>query len=193
MPYSFWSKAFFIGICLFCTMNYFEQESERLRYKRLSKKDIPSWLEFFENNDRLHFFGFDPQKTHSELAESWILKQLDRYQNEGLGLLAIHEKKSDLFIGMAGIIPREVEGKSYFEIAYSLKPNYWGKGYGTEAALQMKSFGLQSGLTKEFISIIHRENVASIKVARKNKMEILFESTFLGMEVFIFGTVKIKS
>lgn len=167
---------------------YFNQETERLSFRKLTTDDINSWKEFFENNDRLHFMGIDMSKTNDELAEGWILKQLERYEEEGLGHLAVIENNSGEFIGMGGILPREIEGKLAFEIAYSLKPKFWKKGYGTEIAKQMRLFGTEFKISKNFISIIDKNNVDSIKVAQKNNMSILRETEYLGMNVYIYGT-----
>lgn len=169
-------------------MNYFNQETNRLFLRKLTMSDIESWLEFFIDNNRLHFLGLDTSKSNETLAKEWIIKQLDRYETQSLGLLAAIEKTSGKFIGMCGIIPREILDQHELEIGYSLKPAYWGKGYATELALQMKKFGFDTKLTNRFISIIHKENVESMNVARKNKMEIIAETNYLGMEVFVFGT-----
>lgn len=169
-------------------MNYFEQETERLHLRKLTLDDIPSWTEFFENNDRLHFLGLDPALTNEELATGWISKQLERYRDEGLGMLAIVDKKSDELIGLSGIVPRELNGENYFEIAYSFKPKVWGKGYATEATRQLKKFGFKAGISELFISIIDLDNFASQAVAKRNGMNILFTMEYLGMEVYIFGT-----
>jgi RimJ/RimL family protein N-acetyltransferase len=169
-------------------MNYFSQTSDRLNYRKLTSEDIPNWLEFFENNPGIHFLGMDLTKTPLELATGWITAQFDRYENQGLGHLAIELKETGEFIGMAGIIPREVNDTEYYEIAYSFKPRFWGKGYAAEAAQQLKKFGRESGLSDHYISIIDLDNFTSQKVARKNNMEILFKTDYLGMEVFIFGT-----
>lgn len=167
--------------------NYFNQESERLTYRALTENDIVSWYEFFENNDKLHFLGIDLTKDHQSLASEWVLRQLDRYKTQGLGGLATIEKSSGEFIGMAGLIPRELDGKEAFEISYSLKPNYWNKGYATEMAKQMKYFGHQHKIANSFISIIDKKNVASINVATKNSMTLIDETEFLGMEVYVYG------
>lgn len=166
---------------------YFNQESERLEYRALTKEDVYSWLEFFENNDRLHFLGLDTNKPVMELAQDWIEKQLERYENQGLGLLAVIEKDSLNLIGMCGIIPRELDGKNELEIGYSFKPKYWGKGYATEAASHMKRFGLKNGITNRFISIIHKDNQDSMRVAMKNGMSPLRDSEFMGMPVIIYS------
>lgn len=172
-------------------MDYFNQTSERLLYRKLEEADIKSWAEFFIDNDSLPYLGIpDLSKSNEALAEEWIVMQFERYKTIGLGHLATIEKSSGKFIGMCGIIPREVKENKEFEIAYSLKPTFWGKGYGTEMATQMKTFGLQDKIANRFISIIDKRNTASIHVAKKNGMTILYDTEYLGMDVFVFGTDK---
>lgn len=86
----------------------------------------------------------DLSKSKEELAEAWILKQLGRYQEQGYGHLAVELKETGEFIGMGGILPREIDSKQEYEIAYSLKPKYWGNGYATEIARHLKLFGLEN-------------------------------------------------
>lgn len=171
-------------------MDYFNQKSERLIYRKLSENDIESWIEFFESNDRLHFLGVDSDKDYHKLASEWIFKQLDRYQTQGLGHLAVIEKTTGKFIGMGGILLREFDNEIHYEISYSLKPTYWNLGYGTEIASQMKKFGKLNKISKTFISIIDKRNIQSINVARKNGMTLLNETIFLGLDVYIFGDSK---
>ncbi len=168
-------------------MDYFSQHSKRLQFRALSENDIESWLEFFNGNERLAFLGIDVTKDYLKLATEWISKQLERYQTDGFGHLAVIEKSSGAFIGMGGILVRELDGEKVFEIAYSLKPAYWNQGFGTEIASQIKKFGKQNQIADSFISIIHKENSASMYVARKNGMRILRETNFMGMDVFVFG------
>lgn len=171
-------------------MDYFNQESERLLFRKLTEKDIDNWADFFDNNDRLHFLGIDLTKDSKTLATEWIYKQLERYEEQGLGHLAVVEKVSGSFIGMGGILPRDLDGKVEFEIAYSIKTPFWKKGYGTEIARQMKLVGQTNKISTSFISIIHQENVDSIHVAIKNDMQILYETIYLGMPVFVYGDTK---
>jgi len=168
-------------------MNYFNQVSERLKYRALTENDIDSWTEFFENNDRLAFLGIDLTRDHKTIATEWIMKQLERYKNQGLGHLAVIEKSTGAFIGMGGILPRELNEKTEYEIAYSLKPKFWNNGYATEVARQMKYFGQQNKIAQSFISIIDKNNLASINVAKKNNMIVVSETEFLGMNVYIYG------
>ena len=171
-------------------MDYFNLESERLIFRKLTDKDIPSWTEFFINNNRLQYLGMDLQKSKETLAEEWIKAQLNRYENQGLGHLAVELKGKGDFIGMGGILPRELHDKKEYEIAYSLKPKYWGNGYATEIARTMKDFGYKKIETNRFISIIDVANIESANVAKKNGMKVLFNTEYLGMNVDVFGIEK---
>lgn len=172
-------------------MNYFNQESERIQFRKLTMNDVDTWTEFFQNNDRLALLGIpDISKDKTEIATEWICMQLDKYEKYELGHLALIEKSTQEFIGMAGIHLRIVLEKEVFEIAYSLKPKYWGKGFASEAAQQLKKFGLETKISDSFVSIIHKENSDSIKVAQRNEMEIINELNYLGMDVFVFGNKK---
>ena len=51
----------------------------------------------------------------------------------------------------------------------------------------LKKVGLAANISDKFVSIIHLENTASIKVAEKNGMSRLFDTTFMNMEVAVFG------
>lgn len=168
--------------------NYFVQTTERLILRACQKEDIPNWESFFVANPSLPFLGIDVSLDKATNAKIWIENQLKRYPKIGLGHLAITDKKSSVFMGTAGIIPRIIDNKPYMEIAYSLKQEYWGKGYGSEAAQQLLKFGINHDLSKNFVSIIHVENLPSKKVAIKNGMQVLFKTQYLGMPVEIFGT-----
>lgn len=170
-------------------MNYFSQETERIYFRKLDESDIETWSEFFENNDRLEYLGIpDLTKNKYELSKEWIMIQLERYKTSGLGHIAAIEKSTGNFIGLGGIIPRVILDKNEYEIAYSLKPEFWKKGFGTEIATQLKKFGLENSISNRFISIIDIRNTDSINVAKKNEMSVIHEMEYLGMNVFVFGT-----
>lgn len=164
-------------------MNYFNQQSERLVFRKLTKEDIPSWIEFFENNKFLGFLGVDVSKSSSELATEWIEMQLWRYQNQGFGHLAVILKDTNEFIGVGGILPREIQGHQEYEIAYSLKSEFRGRGFATELAKNMVAFAQKNVSAYRFISIIHIATMNSIRVAEKNGMTAGELTEFNGMPV----------
>jgi ribosomal-protein-alanine N-acetyltransferase len=168
--------------------SYFDQESDRLRYRKLSLDDVVEWSEFFLNNPNLPFLGRGFSTDPMEASKEWIVRQLDRYAEWGCGHLAVIEKESGKLIGMCGLLAREIEGENEYEVAYSLKPAYWKRGYGTEMARQLKRFGEENKLAPRFVSMIHPDNIGSIKVAQNNGMNLLFKSTYMEMDVLVFGT-----
>lgn len=172
-------------------MNYFNQETERLQFRKLTKADIPAWTAFFVDNDLLKYVGIDMTKSAETNARKWIEKQFERYETQGLGHLAVEIKATKTFIGVGGILPRALENGTEYEIAYSLIPKFWKNGYGTEIAQQMKAYGFEHLTANRFVSIIAKNNTASINVAQKNGMKILWEMQYLGLDVFVFGIEKI--
>lgn len=167
-------------------MCYFNIETKRLRFRKVSELDIAPWTAFFKDNPNLEYLGLDLHLSAEELSKQWIDRQLSRYLETGLGMLAVVPKKDDVLLGMAGIIKKEIGGKIYYEIAYSIMPNQWGKGYATECAIRFKSFAQNNTEIKQVISIIHKENISSICVAKKNGMTVLREDIIYDMPVKIF-------
>ncbi|MFT4526882.1 MAG: ribosomal-protein-alanine N-acetyltransferase [Bacteroidia bacterium] len=168
-------------------MDYYSQETERLILRKLTEEDIETWAEFFVDNPNARFIGMSLDEDKRVLAKTWIEKQLKRYADNQFGQLAAIDKTTGNFVGLGGILTRELSGKSEFEISYSMLPKYWGKGYATELAVGMKRYGLANNVSDKFISIIHKENEGSMNVARKNGMTNLYETTFYEMPVFVFG------
>jgi ribosomal-protein-alanine N-acetyltransferase len=168
--------------------SYFKQETERLLMRPLTLKDIDPWKAFFINNSGLKFVAVDDSKPTEHLAEEWVTRQMQRYEEDGLGMLAVVEKASSNLIGLCGLLSRNVDGKKEMEIAYSFIPAYWGKGYATEVAQQMHAFGKAYDVVPHFISMVHTENIASMNVAKKNGMKPLRQTVYMDMNVVVYGT-----
>ena len=169
-------------------MSYYNlQSSERLRFRQLTQADIPLWMPFFENNDSLPYLGIDLSKPKEAQAEAWIGYQLARYERGDFGHLAAELKSTGEFIGMGGIVTRDLEGQQEYEIAYSLLPSFWGRGFATEIATHLKVYGMAHLDCERLISIIHIDNHASKKVAKKNGMTVQFKTKYFDMDVEVFG------
>jgi len=167
--------------------NYYRLKSDRLNFRKLTEEDKKVWQDFFVNNDHLRFLAQDESLGKEFLSDRWINYQLDRYTRDNFGLMALIDKISGEFIGQAGLLPRELDGKAEMEIAYSLIPKYWKKGFATEVAVALKEYAKSHQLADRYISIIHNENFGSMAVARKHGFTELFETTFFEMPVIVFG------
>jgi RimJ/RimL family protein N-acetyltransferase len=64
-------------------------------------------------------------------------------------------------------------------LGYGLVPEAWGKGYAGEASRRMRDEAFAAG-ERKLMSVIHRENVPSIRVAEKNGFSLHGEVEFMG-------------
>jgi RimJ/RimL family protein N-acetyltransferase len=173
--------------------SYYNQESIRLSYRALRKDDIQSWIPFFNNNPALRFVGMESSMfkhlSCEEKATKWIERQMQRKDEGQYGQVAVIEKATGNFIGVGGIIYRDEHGViDSYEVTYSLLPAFHGMGYGTELAIHFKKYILKELPNATVISIIHRENEASINVARKNGMVPLRTiDNYMEMPITVFG------
>lgn len=150
----------------------FPIESERLYYRQLTTLDIKSWETFFIDNPYLHFVGVTTPANPTKESTIWIERQIQRYKDTGLGMLAAIEKSTNQLIGNVGVIYREATlGKDMFEIGYSVIPTKWKLGYASEMAIAMRTYFEEHSLDSEVFSIIHIDNIGSQKVAEKNGMQ----------------------
>lgn len=162
------------------------KESDRLIIRPLRLDDLPKWEVFFHNpNSLLYFPNFLTGNARKD-ATAWIQKQLDRYENGNYGLQALIEKSTGNFVGQCGLLTQEVDEITEIEIGYSLLPEYEGKGYASEAAQFFKEYAFENDVTDSLVSVIHKENIPSQKVATRNGMTISKETLFHEIGVYIF-------
>ena len=166
------------------------EESERLEYRLLKESDFNSWLPFFENRAIAIFLGMDPTKSKRELCEFWFEKVFNRYKNDLGGMNVLIEKSTGNFIGQCGLLVQDIEGESRLEVGYSILPEYWGKGFASEAAIKCKEFAFDNNFSDSIISVIHPDNIGSEKVAIKNGMSVLKFVEFHDMPANVFEVLK---
>jgi len=168
-------------------MDYFNQESERLTYRRLEESDRGSWAEFFNNNPNIPYLGIPDDMPLEAMLDKWFGMQFERYNENGFGMLAAISKVTGELIGQTGILKKEINGQTEYEIAYSLKPKFWRQGYASEMSQTMKRFFIEHKINTRVISIIHKDNIGSVKVAQRNGMAHLFDVEYSGMDCFVYG------
>ena len=161
------------------------QQSERLLFRSIQSSDAEQWMEFFKDSKAFLYWP-EERGTPEQECKKWYEKQAHRYANELGGMNALIEKSSGLLIGHAGLLVQEVEGKEELEIAYSLLPQFWNRGYAIEAAQKCKTFAFENSFSESLISIISLPNLPSQKVAIRNGMTIERETTYRNIPVYIF-------
>jgi len=169
--------------------SYYEQASDRLLFRSLTLDDVELWTPFFNRDDYQRFLGQDITLPGIQRSKVWIERQIQR-KDEGIhGQLAVIEKTSRKFIGVGGIIRRELYGKEELEITYSLLPSSWGKGYARELAKHFMDYAQFDIKTESIISMVHPENEASIKVALVNGLKFDRMAKFMTIPVEVYRLV----
>lgn len=153
-------------------VNAFVCESERVFLRPYTQADFAALHRILSDKKTMYAWGNGFSKKESQ---EWLEKQLAHYQQYGFGIWAIVEKQSGKIIGNAGLNHTEIslKGKTQkiVEIAYLLHRDFWGKGYGSEAARMCAKYGFETLGLEEVYCLIKEDNLSSLKVAKKLSMQ----------------------
>lgn len=97
----------------------------------------------------------------------------------------IREKQTDHFIGMVSLDPHH-DG-SYLEVSYQLLPNWWGKGYASEAVQRMIRFAFNELKQKKLVAETQTANISSCRLLEKLGMNLERKITRFGAEQAIYS------
>ena len=167
-------------------------QSARLVTRKLSENDIPTWADFFADQEAVQYMPTYGLTSNMERSKHWIDKQLKRYEENRYGLQALIEKGTGNFIGQCGLLVQEVDGVNEFEVGYHIFKKYWGQGFATEAAKLFIDYVFDNDQTPSVISIIDKRNIRSQRVADKNHLAREKETSWNGLDVYIYRIVKNK-
>jgi RimJ/RimL family protein N-acetyltransferase len=137
-------------------MRQFQTDDLTQLSKILSDKHITKYI---DNGNTLNFF------------ECWhhIAMLLGHWSLNGYGSYAIVEKKSNLLIGKVGLYhPKPWPG---VELKWIISHEHQRNGFAFESSNAVIKEAFQKNISDEIICLIHKENEASINLAKKLKMK----------------------
>ncbi|MDB4908020.1 MAG: family N-acetyltransferase [Gemmatimonadetes bacterium] len=136
--------------------------TDRLLLRGFKPEDFERYAEMMAHPDvALHLMDGRPLsrveawRQLAMFAGHWVLR--------GYGLWAVEERSTGQFLGRIGCL--NPEGFPAFEIAYTLGPWAWGKGYAREGAAAALHYARETLRRSEITSIIRPANAPSIRVA----------------------------
>jgi len=110
---------------------------------------------------------------------------IGHWQLRGYGLWAVEEKATGQFAGRIGFL--NPEGWPGFELGWTLKREFWGKGYATEGARRALEYAFKKLDKQHVISLIHPENLSSIRVAERLGETVEGTAKIMGIDVLVYG------
>jgi len=139
-----------------------ELTTERLLLRGFRTEDLDAYAEMMAHPDVVRYLG--PGVPLSR-ADAWrqMAMLIGHWALRGYGVWAVEEQATGRFLGRIGCMNQE--GFPAFEIAYTLGPWAWGKGFAREGAAAALEFARHVLKHPEITSIIRPANTASIRVA----------------------------
>lgn len=157
-------------------------ETKRLILRGWEEKDRPELARMNADPRVMEFFPSLWTHEESNAAFDKIKNSID---SRGWGLWALEEKSSGKFLGFTGLnVPNfEAPFMPAVEIGWRILPEFWNRGYATEAALKSLWFGFEVLGLEEIISFTAVGNVKSQRIMEKIGMNRCMEKDFLHPKV----------
>jgi ribosomal-protein-alanine N-acetyltransferase len=177
-------------------------ESPRLILRRIAPADLPFFTRIHLIADVVRYTGHGRPRSAEE-TKDWLQATLTSYEQLELGQLAVERKSDGVLLGRcglsdlvieanaaAGTIPRAWFGRAQApaglavleerELGYTFDTAQWGHGYATEAAQCVFAYARDTLRLERVISVIHADNVRSLKVAQRSALRREGEIDVLG-------------
>ncbi|WP_083953301.1 GNAT family N-acetyltransferase [Heyndrickxia acidicola] len=112
-------------------MEFPEFHLNRILLKEITLKDSKAYFNIMKLDAVTQFYGMESLKTEEEAA-ALIQSLAELYEANRAIRFGIFLKETNEFIGTAGLNNLQLKNKRA-EIGYELHPDYWRKGYTSEA------------------------------------------------------------
>lgn len=158
-------------------------ETERLILREFREDDFPIYERLSADPSVMRYLG---GKTFNQ-AEAWrhMAFMVGHWTLRGYGYFALEEKESGQFIGRAGFI--YPTGWPGFELGWTVAPTHQRRGFAFEVSQRLLKYAFEDLDKSHVISLIHRDNTPSRRVAEKLGETVEGETEVLGMPVLIYG------
>ena len=145
-------------------------QSTRLYFREFTESDLQFLVELNSNPKVLKYLH-EPAKTVEDINKILHNTILPQYKLYSYGRWAVHLKNTNEFIGWCGL--KYIVNADEIDLGYRFKENYWGKGYGYEAANATIDYGFTILKLKHICARALPENIASWKIMEKCGMHYI--------------------
>lgn len=142
-----------------------ELNTHRLTLREFVLDDAPFIVELLNQPSFLQFIGDKNVRTRDD-AEAYMKSgPIDSYHRNGFGLYLVELKENRNPIGMCGLLKRD--SLSNADLGFAFLPEYWGKGYASEAAAAVLAHAREHLRLSNLLAITNPDNDASIRVLER--------------------------
>jgi [ribosomal protein S5]-alanine N-acetyltransferase len=183
-------------------------ESERLIFRRIGQGDFEFFARIHADPIVARYLGNGTPRSIQETQE--LLERFyETYESLELGPLAVLRKSDGMLIGRCGLsdmalevgtasgklarvwyqrsqVPADADVIFEQELGYTFDRSYWGQGYASEAAARVFEYASSTMPFRRIVSVIHPDNIPSIKIAKKCGARQENNVTLMGKEFFRF-------
>lgn len=142
-------------------------ETERLILRNWQEEDRDLFHLINSDETVMEFFPFRRDREASDAMMDEVRKGI---AESGFGFTAIALKESGEAIGFCGLANAGLEkemGENAIEIGWRLAPQFWGRGYITEAAVKLLEYGFEELKLDEIVSFAVHNNHRSFAVMER--------------------------
>ena len=153
-------------------------QTERLVLREMIHDDLEGMFELDSDPEVHRYLGNKPVTDKKKSAEiiTFVRRQ---YETHGIGRWAVIDKKTNEFVGWAGLKYITVltnNHQNYYDLGYRLIRRYWGQGIASEAALICLEYAFDELKLTELYAAAACENAESNHILKKIGMK--FVETF---------------
>ena len=155
--------------------------TERLLAERLS----------WEHLDEIRCLHGDPRVMRTLSADGNVLSDeqtrdnlrrgVEHWDREGFGLWVLRDRRTNQFVGRAGLMRYVIDDKPEVGLAYAVLSDFWNRGLATEASLAILDIGFGRLGFGEIASWTLPANGASQRVMEKLGFRFVRDIVFAGL------------
>ncbi len=149
-------------------------QTPRLYFRKFTQDDAQLLYELNSNPNVIKYVH-EPAPVLENVRDILFKSILPQYKLYNHGRWAVHLENNDAFIGWCGL--KYIKEADEIDLGYRFKEDYWGKGYGYEAAKATIEYGFNNLKLKRIVATALPANVASWKIMEKCGMKYMGDIT----------------
>jgi RimJ/RimL family protein N-acetyltransferase len=130
-----------------------------------AERDAAFILRLLNEPSFLQYVGDKHVRTLDDARDYIVNGPVESYATNGFGLYLVRRSDDSTSVGICGLVKREA--LEHPDIGFAFLPEFWRRGYATEAAAAVLGFSRDSLALERVVAITAPHNEPSIRVLGK--------------------------